>query len=76
MESLLVNKKTACLLLGQISDRTLSYMISAKILPVRRIGKRIMFERRVLEEFVKHDHNTGRNLPRHITRLAQRIDNS
>ena len=39
-----------------ISLRTLDYLIVAKEIPVRRIGRRVVISRWALEEFARRDH--------------------
>ena len=59
MEQLLVDRKSAAATLS-ISLRHLSNLISAGRLPVRRLGRRVLISRAVLENFAKRDHPTPR----------------
>jgi excisionase family DNA binding protein len=60
-DSLLVSKKIAAQQLS-ISLRTLDNLISRKELAVRRIGRRVVISRKVLEQFARRDHHTKRRL--------------
>lgn len=57
-EQLLISKRDAAAMLG-LSVRTLENLISVKELPARRIGRRCLIERNVLERFARRDHQTG-----------------
>lgn len=57
-ERILVNKRDAARMLS-ISLRTLDYLIFNQELSVRRIGRRVLIPRRVLEEFARRDHPMG-----------------
>jgi excisionase family DNA binding protein len=59
-ERLLISKKEAATMLG-LSMRTLNTLIAMRELPVRRIGRRRLIERRSLEQFAHVDHNTKSN---------------
>lgn len=50
MEPLLVNKRDAARFLG-ISARTIDNLVKKRELRVRRIGRRILFSYRVLQDF-------------------------
>ena len=52
-KSLLVDRKTSCWELGNISLRKLEYLIASKQLKAVRIGKRVMVQRAALEAFAK-----------------------
>jgi excisionase family DNA binding protein len=55
-ESLInLSRKDAAQRLG-ISLRTLDYIISNGLLPVRKIGRRSLISVRALEQFAKRDH--------------------
>jgi excisionase family DNA binding protein len=56
-ERLLIPKREAAAMLG-LSVRTLETLISLKELPARRIGRRCLIERQVLERFARRDHRT------------------
>jgi len=56
-ESMLLSKKAAANLLS-ISLRTLEKLISAKELPVRRLGRRVLINREVLEKFANRKQPT------------------
>jgi excisionase family DNA binding protein len=56
-EPLLISKQEAAAMLG-VSVRTLENLISFKELPARRIGRRCLIERGVLERFARRDHQT------------------
>jgi excisionase family DNA binding protein len=58
-ELILVSRKDACRMLG-ISIRTLDNLVSGGEIRVRRIGSRVLFERRSLEAFSRSDHRTKR----------------
>ena len=55
---LLLTKREAAGTLS-VSVRTIDNLISAGALQPRRIGKRVLFARRTLEEFARRDHATG-----------------
>ncbi len=55
MIGILVDKKGAASLLS-ISIRALDYLVARGELKPRRIGRRILFERRELERFARRDH--------------------
>lgn len=57
-ERILVSKRDAARLLS-ISLRTLDYLIFNQEISVRRIGRRVLIPRRVLEEFARRDHPIG-----------------
>lgn len=52
METLLVGRREASLALG-ISLRTLDKIVGEKMLVPRRLGKRVLFEKRQLEQFAR-----------------------
>jgi hypothetical protein len=54
---LLVSRREAARLLG-ISLRSLDGLISNRQLEVRRIGRRVMIETRILNRFARRDHPT------------------
>jgi excisionase family DNA binding protein len=56
-ESILISKKVAATLLS-ISIRTLEKLIAAKQLRVRRVGRRVLINREVLEQFANRKHST------------------
>ena len=58
MEKLLITKHDAAAMLS-VSLRTVDNLIRAKELRPRRLGKRVLFERRELERFARSDHATG-----------------
>jgi hypothetical protein len=58
METLLVGRREASLALG-ISLRTLDKIVLQKELIPCRIGKRILFEKRQLEQFARRGRRTG-----------------
>ncbi len=58
MEPILLDKRQTALLLG-VSIRTIDNFVAARELRPRRLGKRILFERRELERFARSDHATG-----------------
>ena len=55
-DRLLVGKKEACHLLGDISIRTLDYIIARGELTPVRFGRRVMFPVQSLEQFARKDH--------------------
>ena len=59
-ELILISKREAAKALS-ISVRTLDYLIAAKELTVRRVGRRCLIPRKSLEDFARRDHATGRN---------------
>ncbi len=59
-QRLLVGKREACELLGGISPRTLDYMIASGELRVVRLGRRVMFAVKALEQFARKDHQVRR----------------
>jgi excisionase family DNA binding protein len=52
---ILIDKKSAAQMLS-ISLRALDYLIAQGELPVRRLGRRCLIERRALEQFARRDH--------------------
>ena len=56
--NLLFSQKESARILG-VSLRTLQNLISAKELPVRRIGRRVLIHRNDLEVFARRDHLLG-----------------
>jgi excisionase family DNA binding protein len=56
-QSLLVSKREAAAMLG-LSVRSIENLISHKELTARRIGRRCLIERQVLERFARRDHKT------------------
>ncbi len=56
-QQLLVSKREAAAMLG-LSVRTLENLIALRELPARRIGRRCLIERQVLERFARRDHRT------------------
>lgn len=52
---LLLSRREAAALLS-ISQRSLDYLIAGNILPVRRIGSRVLIPSEVLERFARTDH--------------------
>ena len=52
---LLLSRREAAALLS-ISQRSLDYLIAGNILPVRRIGARVLIPSEVLERFARTDH--------------------
>jgi hypothetical protein len=54
---LLVSRRDAARLLG-ISLRSLDGLVSNGQLEVRRIGRRVMIETRILNQFARRDHPT------------------
>ena len=60
MDSILMSKKSAAQALG-ISLRTLEYLIDRGDLKARRIGRRVLIERRELERFARHDHKVTKS---------------
>ena len=57
-DKILLTKRDAASALS-VSIRTIDNLILAAELIPRRIGKRVLFERRVLEQFARRDHATG-----------------
>lgn len=57
-ERLLVSRREAAVLLG-LSVRTLDNLVLRGELRVRRIGRRVLVERRELERFARRDHRTA-----------------
>lgn len=56
-EILLYSKKNAARILG-ISERTLHTLIAERQLRVRRVGRRVLIARQVLEQFAYQTHRT------------------
>ncbi len=54
-EPILLSKRESARALS-ISLRKLEYLIAAKELKVRRIGRRVLVPRRSLEDFARRDH--------------------
>jgi hypothetical protein len=54
-DKLLLSRREAAALLS-ISQRSLDYLIAGKILPVRRIGSRVLIPTGVLLRFARTDH--------------------
>jgi excisionase family DNA binding protein len=50
MEPLLVGKKDAAKFLG-ISQRMIDYLVQGRELSVRRVGRRVLFSYRMLQQF-------------------------
>jgi excisionase family DNA binding protein len=59
-DPILISKRDAAKALS-ISLRTLDYLIASKELAVRRVGRRCLIPRRLLEEFARRDHPTQAN---------------
>ena len=57
IERILVGKREAAAMLS-VSMRTIDNLIYVKALPVRRVGKRVLFRRTDLERFATSDHET------------------
>ena len=57
LASLLVSKRDAAHALG-VSLRTVDDLLSARELPSRRIGRRVLIPLRALEQFARRDHGT------------------
>jgi len=79
-ELILVSRKDACRMLG-ISIRTLDNLVNCGEIRVRRIGTRVLFERRSLEAFSRSDHRTQAAHTRNAASgesapAAQEIDNA
>jgi excisionase family DNA binding protein len=55
MEKILLSRTEAAAYLG-ISLRSLDSLLAVRELPSRRIGRRRLIERRILEQFVRRDH--------------------
>ena len=60
IEVLLFSKKTAAAMLG-LGVRSLEYLIAAKEIEVRRVGRRILIPRKSLEKFAMRDHPSPRS---------------
>ena len=56
-ESILISKKETARLLG-VSLRTVDNLIARRELSVRRVGRRVLVPRHVLEKFCRRDHVT------------------
>jgi excisionase family DNA binding protein len=56
-EAILLTKNEVARLLS-VSLRTVDNLVSRKELMPRRIGRRLLFERRTLEQFARRDHKT------------------
>ena len=54
-DKLLLSRREAAALLS-ISQRSLDYLIANNILPVRRIGSRVLIPSDVLQRFARTDH--------------------
>jgi len=54
-DKLLLSRREAAALLS-ISQRSLDYLIAENILPVRRIGSRVLIPSDVLQRFARMDH--------------------
>ena len=59
-ETLLLSRRSAAALLS-ISLRTLDSLVGRHELSTRRIGRRVLFERRILAQFARRDHATRPN---------------
>ena len=57
METILVSKRDAARLLS-LSLRTIDNLIAKRELLARRVGRRVLIERRTLEQFARRDHMT------------------
>jgi len=58
MDEILLSRKRTSEILN-ISLRTLDHIVAARELRPRRIGRRVLFERREIEKFARRDHQTG-----------------
>jgi len=58
IESILMSRKDVSRILG-ISIRTLDGLVLCREIRVRRIGRRVLFDRREIERFAERDHKTG-----------------
>ncbi len=58
IQPLLISKKQAADALG-VCLRTVEYLIAAKRLPMRKLGRRTLIPYRALIEFARHDHPNG-----------------
>jgi excisionase family DNA binding protein len=68
MKNILVSKKSAAELLS-VSVRTLEHLIASKKLGgVKRIGSRVVIERRALEEFARRNHQSTKTVSGEVTR--------
>lgn len=56
-EAILISKRDAAKALS-ISLRTLDYLIAAKEITVRRVGRRCLIPRTACEAFARRDHST------------------
>jgi len=56
-EAILISKRDAAKALS-ISLRSLDYLIAAKEITVRRVGRRRLIPRTALEAFARRDHST------------------
>jgi excisionase family DNA binding protein len=56
--SILLSKNEARRELGGVSMRTIDELIARKVLPVVRIGRRVLIRRSQLEQFAKRDQQT------------------
>ncbi len=57
-EKILISKDAAAAMLS-VSLRTIDNLVRAKELRPRKLGRRVLFERRELERFARSDHATG-----------------
>ena len=57
MATITLSKQEAARMLG-ISLRTIDRLIALKELPVRRLGRRVLIPRALLESFLRSDHPT------------------
>lgn len=56
-EQLLLSKRSTATALG-ISVRTLENLVAMREIIPRRIGRRVLFDARVIEQFARRDHRT------------------
>lgn len=68
--SLLLSKRDAAQALG-VSLRTVDNLLTARELPARRIGRRVLIPRSALEKFARGDHRTKNHRPHPQIRNVQ-----
>ncbi len=59
LQPLLVSKKQAALMLG-LSVRSIENLVARKELVPHRVGRRVLFLRKSLEQFARRDHPTAK----------------
>ena len=70
-ERILRSKRDTAVTLG-ISVRTLEHLVTVREIIPRRIGRRVLFDTREIERFVRRDHRTSGNEPAGLSAAIKR----